>query len=45
VTVVLVTVVWWKLPTMVPLVNGEIRFSGESMESVLVIFADEGVPE
>jgi len=35
--------VWLNVPTIVPEVNGELSVSGESIESVLVIVALEGV--
>jgi hypothetical protein len=44
VTVVVAIAEWWKLPTMVPVVNGELRTSGESIESVLVMLALDGTP-
>jgi hypothetical protein len=42
---VVAIVVWWKLPTMVPLVKGDESTSGESIESVFVMLALVGVPE
>lgn len=45
VIVVVAAIVWWKVPTIVPLVKGVVRVNGESTPSVFVIEALAGVAE